>query len=160
MFLKANEALTNPHHLRDLVRPALLLLLGVEFVVNFFPLPLWAEILLVPVLTTVALFGVVPQGTKGVAGAKQFSEIVLGGFFVFLVVCFLVRVATDFSSFASSETLARFWVPPALTLVVLPFFYVLGLTWPTSRRSCGFASSWRASDSSRIRSGRSSAASA
>jgi hypothetical protein len=40
---------------------------------------------------------------------------------------FLVRVATDFDAFASSETLARFWVPPALTLAVLPFFYLLGV---------------------------------
>ena len=127
MFLKANEALTNPHHLRDLVRRALWLLLGVEFVVNFFPLPLWAEILIVPVLTIVALFGVLAPETKGSAGAKQFSEIVLGLFFVFLVVRFIVHVATDIDSFAASETLARFWVPPALTLAVLPFFYALGL---------------------------------
>jgi hypothetical protein len=127
MFLKANEALTNPHHLRDLVRRALWLLLGVEFVVNFFPLPLWAEILLLPFLTTIALFGVLPRDAEGAAGAKKFSEIVLGAFFVFLVVRFVVRVATDFDAFASSATLARFWVPPALTLAVLPFFYLLGL---------------------------------
>jgi hypothetical protein len=127
MFFKANEALTNPHHLRDLLRRVLWLLLGVEFVVNFLPLPLWAEILLVPVLAIVVLFGAVPPGTKGAVGAKQFSDFVLGGFFVFLLVRFLVNVATDFDSFTSSETFARFWVPPALTLAVLPFFYALGL---------------------------------
>jgi hypothetical protein len=127
MFLKANEALTNPHHLRDLVRRALWLLLGVEFIVNFFPLALWAEILLVPFLTTIALLDVLPGDKKGAAEAKKLSEIVLGGFFVFLVVRFVVQVATDFDAFASSETLARFWVPPALTVAVLPFFYVLGL---------------------------------
>jgi hypothetical protein len=127
MFLKANDALTNPHYLRDLVRRVLWFLLGVEFVVNFFPFPLWAEILLVPGLTTIALLGVVPSDTKGAAGARKFSELVLGGFVVFLVMRFLVRVATDFDAFASSETLARFWVPPALTLAVLPFFYLLGV---------------------------------
>jgi hypothetical protein len=127
MFFKANEALTNPHHLRDLLRRALWLLLGVEFVVNFFPLLLWAEILLVPVLAIVVLFGAVPPGTKGATGAKQFSDFVLAGFFVFLLVRFLVNVATEFDSFTSSETFAKFWVPPALTLAVLPFFYALGL---------------------------------
>ena len=127
MFFNANEALTNPHHLRDLVRRALWFLVGVEFILNFFPFPLWAEILLVPFLTTIALFGVLPQDAKGAAGAKRFSEIILGGFFVFLAVRFVVRVATDFDALASSETLARFWVPPALTLAVLPFFYLLGL---------------------------------
>jgi hypothetical protein len=127
MFLKANEALTNPHYLRDLARRALWLLLGVEFVVNFFPLPLWAEIVLVPVLTTIALLGVLPRDARGAAGAKRFSESVLGGFFVFLVVRFFVLVATEWGDFASSETLARFWIPPALTLAVLPFFYLLGV---------------------------------
>jgi hypothetical protein len=127
MFLKANEALTNPHHLRDLVRRALWFLLGIEFVVNFFPLPLWAEILLVPFLTTIALLGVVPSDRKGAGEAKKFSEIVLGGFFVFLVLRFVVRIATDLDAFASTETLARFWVPSALTLAVLPFFYLLGV---------------------------------
>jgi hypothetical protein len=109
------------------VRRALWLLLGVEFVVNFFPLPLGAEILLVPFLTTIALLGVVAPETKEAAGAKKLSEIVLGGFFVFLVVRFVVLIATDWGDFASSETLARFWAPPALTLAVLPFFYLLGL---------------------------------
>ena len=127
MFFKAHEALTNPHHLRDLVRRALWFLLGVEFVVNFFPLSLWAEILLVPFLTTIVLFGVLPPNAKGAAGARKFSEVVLAAFGIFLFVRFALRVATDFDAFASSETLARFWVPPALTLAVLPFFYLLGL---------------------------------
>jgi hypothetical protein len=127
MFMKANEALTDPNYLRSLVRRALWFLLGVEFVVNFFPLPLLVEILLVPFLTMVALLGVVPAGTKGAAEAKKLSDFVLGAFGVVLVVRFLVLVATDWRDFASSETLARFWLPPALTLAVLPFLYGLGL---------------------------------
>lgn len=125
--LQCERGADETHHLRALVRRALWLLHGVEVVVNFFPLPFWAEILLVSFLTTIALFGVLPQDPKGAAGPKKFSEIVLGGFFVFLVVRFVIRVATDFDAFASSETFARFWIPPALTLAVLPFFYLLGL---------------------------------
>lgn len=131
-----------------------------EVVVNFFPLPFWAEILLVPFLTTIALFGVLPQDPKGAAGPKKFSEIVLGGFFVFLVVRFVIRVATDFDAFASSETFARFWIPPALTLAVLPSSTCLACTWPMSRRSAGLGSLCRASRCSGTPNGRSSGASA
>ena len=49
MVFRADEALTNLRYLRSLVRRALWLLLGIEFVINFFPLPLITEILLVPV---------------------------------------------------------------------------------------------------------------
>jgi hypothetical protein len=85
------------------------------------------EILLVPFLTVIALLGVVPAGTKGAAEAKKLSEFVLGAFGVVVVVRFLVIIATDWRDFASSETLARFRVPPVLTLAVLPFLYGLGL---------------------------------
>jgi hypothetical protein len=75
----------------------------------------------------IALLGAVPADARGVPEAKRLSEFVLGAFFVFLVVRFLVLVATDLGSFGSSETLARCWVPPTLILAVLPFFYALGL---------------------------------
>jgi hypothetical protein len=127
MFFTSNAAITDPHFLRSLVRRAFWFLLGIEFVVNFFPLPLAVEILLVPLLTTIALFGVLPPHAKGAVGAKKFSEAVLAAFGIFLFVRFAVRVATDFDAFASSETLARFWLPPALTLASLPFFYLLGV---------------------------------
>jgi hypothetical protein len=127
MFFTSNAATTDPHYLRGLVRRALWFLLGVEFVVNLYLLPLAIEILLVPVLTVIALFGVLPPETKGAPGAKKFSQTVLAAFGIFLFLRFAVGVATDFSSFASSETLARFWLPAALTVAVLPFFYMLGV---------------------------------
>lgn len=127
MLFTSNAATTDPHYLRSLVRRALWFLLGVEFIVNLYVFPLVVEILLVPVLTVIAVFGVLPPETKGAPGAKRFSEIVLAAFGIFLFLRFAVRVATDFGSFASSETLARFWLPPALTLAVLPFFYLLGV---------------------------------
>ncbi len=127
MFFTSNAAITDPHYLRIFARRALWFVLGIEFIVNFFPLPLWWEIALVPVLATIALFGVLPPNSTGARGAKTFSEVVLALFGIFLVARFVVRVASDFDTFASSETLARFWLPPALTLAVLPFFYLLGL---------------------------------
>ena len=80
-----------------------------------------------PALATIALFGVLPPSEKGAVGARKFSEVVLAAFGIFLVVRFVVRLAADLDAFASSETLARFWLPPALTLAVLPFFYLLGV---------------------------------
>jgi hypothetical protein len=127
MFFTSTVAITDPHYLRSLVRRALWILLGIEFVVNLYVFPLAVEILLLPVLTFIALFGVLPSDAKGAAGAKKVSEAVLAAFGVFLFVRFLVLVVTDWGDFASSETLARFWVPPVLTLAVLPFFYVLGV---------------------------------
>jgi hypothetical protein len=127
MFFTANAATSDPHYLRSLVRRALWFLLGVEFVVNLYVFPLAVEIMLVPVLTVIAVFGVLPPETKGAPGAKRFSETVLAAFGIFLFLRFVVLVATNFGSFASSSTLARFWLPPALTLAVLPFFYLLGV---------------------------------
>jgi len=109
------------------VRRALWFLPGIEFVVNFFPFPLAVEILLVPVLATIAVLGVLPSGTQGAAGARKFSEAVLALFGVSVFVRFVVLVVTDWYDFASSEALARFWIPPVLTIAVQPFFYSLGL---------------------------------
>ena len=127
MLFTSNAAITDPHYLRSLVRRALWFVLGIEFILNLYVFPLAVEILLIPVLTVIALFGVLPADTKGAAGAKRFSETVLAAFAIFLIIRFAVRVTTDFGSFASSETLARFWLPPVLTFAVLPFFYLLGL---------------------------------
>jgi hypothetical protein len=127
MFFTSNAAITDPHYLRSLVQRALWFLLGIEFIVNLYVFPLAVEVVLVPILTVIVLFGVLPPDTKGAAGAKKFSETILTAFGIFLLIRFAVRVATDFGDFASSETLARFWLPPVLTLAVLPFFYLLGV---------------------------------
>jgi hypothetical protein len=127
MFLTSNAAISDPHYLRNLLQRALWFLLGIEFIVNLYVFPLAVEILLVPVVAVIAVFGALPPDTKGAAGAKKFSETALAAFGVFLFIRFAVRVATDFSDFTSSETLARFWLPSVLTLAVLPFFYLLGV---------------------------------
>jgi hypothetical protein len=95
MFFTSNTATTHPHYLRSIVRRALWLLLGVEFVVNMYVFPLAVEILLVPVLTVIAVFGFLSPDTEGASEAKRFSEAVLAGFGIVLFMRFAVGVAKE-----------------------------------------------------------------
>jgi hypothetical protein len=126
MFVTLIDAATSKdgvRTLRELARQAITVAVVVGFIAEFYTMPLWAELLLVPAL---ALLG----GMVALAEIKsEYSRLlspltsvqVLAG--LGLLVFSIYQIATHWSEFATLGTAYEFTVPILLSFMYLPFLY-------------------------------------
>lgn len=115
------------HYFWHAIRDNFKVIAVLEFVIAFYTLPLWAELLLVPIATILVGMQVVAQGKAEYAPARLLIDWLLTALGGGLVVFAGYKLVTDFGSFAQAGTLSDFALPIALTLLFLPFLYVLAL---------------------------------
>lgn len=129
MFINANEA-TRSGFFRNIILAELKIIVGLgvfEFLVDFFVLDLWAELILVPLLFILgAMLGVASSYSKYKAVELLLSRIIsiIG---VGVVVFLLYKVATDLNSLLTLATLREFLLPSIFTIGSLPYIYLLAL---------------------------------
>ncbi len=98
-----------------------------EFVVAFYTLPLWAELLIVPLATVLVTMQVYAGGKEEYAPVGKLVSSLLGLFGWGLIVYATYKLVTDFGTFAQLGTLTNFSLPIVLSLLFLPFLFVLAL---------------------------------
>lgn len=103
------------------------LTLFVEFLISKYTLIWWGEMLLVPVLTILAALLAYSESQKEHAKVSTLLTNVLAIIMAFLIGYAIYRMALDFTEFATLKTLTEFTLPPILTLMFLPFVYLLFL---------------------------------
>jgi len=123
MLFKANS--TNKHDFfKSKVKDNLRIVIVMEFIINFYTLDLWLELLLVPLMAVVG-------GMMAIAELDDRHEPVrklLNGFMVvagIALTLYALRMAVvDFNKFATIATLESFFLPIILTFAFLPFVYM------------------------------------
>jgi hypothetical protein len=119
-------------YLRKVLRRVLAVTIVVEFVVGVYSLPLVLEIALVGAAIVFTGVQVVAQhDPKTPPITRKFIEGVLVAVGLVWFGYFVVRVATDVSGFLTRENAEDFFVPPVLTLALVPF--LLGAPWLSRR---------------------------
>jgi hypothetical protein len=119
-------------YLRKVVRRVLAVTIVVEFVVGVYSLPLVLEIALVG--TAIVFTGVqvvAMHDPKTTAITRKFIDGVLIAVGLIWFGYFALRVIADVSEFLTRENAEDFFVPPMLTLALLPF--VFGAAWFSRR---------------------------
>jgi len=124
-LFKINEIKNTSHFFKNLVLDNLKLIVFVQFVVEFYTFNLFVELLLVPVLVILGAMLALAQTDE----KYHFVEKILGGFFVtlgaILIFYSIYMLATNLGDFAKEQTIYDFYIPPLLTLLYLPFIFIM-----------------------------------
>lgn len=98
-----------------------------EFIVNFYVLSFPLELLLVPTVTILACMLVIAESKDELKPIRPLLNTILALLGLGLLAYAARRIYTDFQSFAQLSTLIEFLLPILLTVVFLPFLYLLAI---------------------------------
>ena len=124
-LFKSNSLNKDPHFFKILILDNFKLIVFVQFVVGVYTFGLPIELLLVPV---VFILGAMPAGVQTdnkyhlVEKFRNGFMATLGAILIFYSTYML---ATNFGEFAQKQTLCDFYIPPLLTLLYLPFIFIM-----------------------------------
>ena len=115
------------HYFINAVKDNFKLVVILEFVIAFHTFPLFVELLIVPVASMLVLMQVFVEGEKEYSGLAVLVEKLLTIFGGFLIVYAGYMLVTEPKSFFQAGTLTDFTLPIVLTLLFLPFMFMLAL---------------------------------
>ena len=101
------------------------LLAIIQFIVGVYAFPLLVEVILVPFLATIGAMAAIADSDKKYAQVKSLLEYLLFCFGLLVIAYTVYMLATNFGGIAKEKTLYDFIVPALLTILYLPFIFVL-----------------------------------
>ncbi len=116
---------TEPRPLRRLGKEAVNATALIVFVAEFYTFPLWGELILVPLLVMIGGMIVVGESMPNAAPAVRlltFLQVLAGSSLLIYSLGHIVQELRDFATLATARELA---VPMLLSLMFLPFLYLL-----------------------------------
>jgi hypothetical protein len=127
MFFSYSKAVKENHYFRHIVADNLKYAAVLDFVLNFYVFSLPIELILIPVATLIAMLVVVTgtkqefeQGKKLFQGAQAVIGIGITGYAIW-------QLLGHLGSFVTLKNLEDYSLPIALTVLFLPFVYLLAL---------------------------------
>lgn len=120
-----NRLSETPRALASLAKEAVAVTAVIVFIGEFYTLPLWGELILIPLLVFLGMVAAVADTKPETKIAARFTEniLIIAGLGMFAFSAF--RIITDLQAFANLDTLRDFAVPALLSLMYLPFLYGL-----------------------------------
>lgn len=124
-LFKINSIKENRQFFKNAVLDNLKLIAIVQFVVGVYTFGLFIEILIVPVLVILgAMLGLAQTDEKYHLVGKILNGIMVA-FGSILILYTIYMLATNFGEFARKQTIYDFYIPPLLTLLYLPFIFIM-----------------------------------
>ena len=124
-MFQAHQMASERGAFQKLVRDAVNWTSVILFIAEFGSFDLWVELVMLPVLTLIALLlAVAPSQPKGAIVIKPLSAVQNFAGCIILAGSVL-HIAANFSEFATLNSLREFGTPILLTLLFVPFLYVL-----------------------------------
>jgi len=123
--LRSNNIPDEPDYFRKWITENFQILAFVQFLINLYTYPLWAELLVIPFVTL--LTGIIALGDRD-PKTKQAVSVLTNILALFSLAFFglaLVMTVVDFWNYATIRTWRDFYTPILLTLLFLPFIFVL-----------------------------------
>lgn len=113
------------NYFQKAVRDGFKISVVLEFIINLYVLSLPLELLLIPTITIFACMLVITESRDGFEPTHALLNTVLALIGLGLLAYAANRIYTDFQSFARLPTLTEFLLPILLTVLFLPFLYIL-----------------------------------
>ena len=113
--------------IRELLYDNMKVIVVLEFIMNTFTFVLWAELVIVPVITVVVMMNVYIEATKGdrdVAKLLGGTQAVLG---LVLMGHVLYRAVHDYQILGTLDTLRSFLLPILLSAAIIPAAYLMAI---------------------------------
>lgn len=127
---EAQRLQSSPNTLRILVKETFTLSVIILFIAELESLPLWAELLMAPVLIFLTLLIAVSEHRTDMPGTAQVLKVLRGlqVFIGLLLLSFsLLKVATNITEHWSINTFREFTLPLLLWLMFIPFIFLLSV---------------------------------
>lgn len=99
----------------------------IEFIIGLYTFNIFIELLLVPAGFLIAGMLAFSERDLKYLPVKKFLNGILIAYGLFLTINALFKITSDFSGFASKETLSDLLIPPILSLLFIPFVYLLSI---------------------------------
>lgn len=125
--LRAHKIIDDPDYFKRAVRDNINLVIVLEFILGVYTFPLLGELVLVPITT---FLGAVKVFAEGKEKHRPVAKLLDGLFFLFglFVLGYAAyKLWVGFSEFATVQTLQDFYTPPLLSILFLPFLFVLSV---------------------------------
>ena len=103
------------------------LLAILQFVIGVYTFSVWIEILLVPVLVLIGAMLAITENDERHHQVKTLLSYCISIFGIILIAYTLYMLMTNFSDFANENTAYDFFIPPLLTLLYLPFIFLISI---------------------------------
>lgn len=127
MFIKANNAIKNPYHFKEIVKDNIKLTIIMEFIINFYVFSLPVELFLLPTITFMVVLQLVSSRDKKNKGVTKFLSAILAIFGLVVIAYAGYKLIVNIKEFSSIENLKDFLLPIIMTFLYIPFIYVLVL---------------------------------
>lgn len=124
-LMQINKIQDQPHFFRDWIKDTLKALAIVEFVVKFYAFPLLAELILQPLLFVIVATLAVGKGNPKNEPAVKLLNGLLFLIGLGLVIYAAYKIAVNICSFLTLTTLRDFYTPIVLSILFVPFIFVL-----------------------------------
>lgn len=126
-LFRVSQITEDVNYFRNAIKDNFKVVIILEFVVAFYTFPLWAELLIVPLATVLIMMQVVAETKEDYKPGEKLLGYILSLFGVGLFIYATYKLLADFATFAQTETLTEFSLPVLLSLLFLPFLFVLNL---------------------------------
>lgn len=126
-LVRSNKIADDPNFYRNAIKDNLKLVVVLEFIIAFYTFDLWVEFLIVPLVVVAGGMLAVAQSNKEYEPAEKFLSNILALFGGGLIAYAIYNLYLDFELFAKTQTLTDFILPPLLSLLFLPFLFIIAL---------------------------------
>lgn len=98
-----------------------------EFIVNFYTLNIFAELLLVPILFILGGMHAMTETKIEYTSVKKLLDLCISVIGTFFIVYALANIIGDYQGFITMKNIKTFALPPILTAAFIPFIYLFAL---------------------------------
>jgi len=127
LFFNTTKATEEKHYFRKAALDNFKFAVILAFIINLYVFNLVTELILVPVVTSLAMLGAVAASKHEFEPVKKLVNWTMVGIGITFLVYAVINITTNFHDFATVKDLEGFLTPIVLTLTLLPFAYLLGL---------------------------------
>ncbi|WP_430009431.1 hypothetical protein [Methylophaga lonarensis] len=126
-LFKANKIHDEDGYFRGSVKGHFKLLAIFEFIVAFHCFSLNAELIIVPATSILVMLIAYSEIKEEYKPVERVMSFILSAFGVFLLIYGAYFISTNFGNFAKYQTMMDFVIPIILSILLLPFIYVISI---------------------------------
>lgn len=97
----------------------------IEFIVNFYVFPLWAEVVFIPIILIISLLSVPYKKDKATITVNILMNRVINFISYMLIAYIVIKIINDPNTLFSTDNLKAMALPFALTIMYIPLLYLI-----------------------------------
>lgn len=127
MLFNFNKIIEDPNFLSKAIKDNIRFTVFIDFIVNLYVFSLLIELIFVPVSALIGGMIAVAESDEKYKPVEKLLNVILGIFGLWLIIYAFYHIFIGFSNFSRIQTIKDLILPPILSLMLLPFIYLVAL---------------------------------